>query len=40
MREITISNRAQKNIEILFGHLELKLSVKVKKKFALNDMIL
>ena len=36
MREITISNRAQKNIEILFNHLELKWSEKVKKKFALK----
>ena len=36
MREITISNRAQKNIEVLFNHLELKWSEKVKKKFVLK----
>jgi plasmid stabilization system protein ParE len=36
MRDITISNRAQKNIEILFNHIELKWSEKVKKKFALK----
>ena len=36
MREITISNRAQKNIEILLNQLELKWSEKVKKKFALK----
>jgi len=36
MREITISNLAQKNIEILFNHLELKWSKKVKKKFAIK----
>ena len=31
MREITISDRAQKNIEILLNYLELKWSEKVKR---------
>lgn len=31
MREITISDRAQKNIEILLNHIELKWSEKVKR---------